>query len=324
MRQGAGAGAGPCPCGRSALAARAADGASADAHTYSGGRTGAGRATRAPAPAALKPIRVAQGDLDGDGESEVVTVLNVGDLPRFQGALFVIDRRNGRIVVERGPQVEANDTLILFGLHDVAGDPLPEMIWFAPGHGAHTSYAEFFVHRWRPGAFEVLPGRMYISFPGLSVEGHDLLLSGGTVGSAGAGMAQRLRTDRYRWVDAAFRLVDRSYTPSPYAYHRLIDGIVAETYGRQADAAQAFREAAEPEREALHPDMVPPEWRERLAEAVRRYATFRLDKAAGCTAATEWARSHPEFLEALNSPYGYANPKWTAETLCGPMPGSMN
>lgn len=41
---------------------------------------------------------------------------------------------------------------------------------------------------------------------------------------------------------------------------------------------------------------------------------------AACKAADEWADRHPKFLEAINAPFGYANPRWKADTLCGGLP----
>ncbi|MFZ5824565.1 MAG: FG-GAP repeat domain-containing protein [Bacillota bacterium] len=292
--------------------------------------------------------RLAEADLDGDGSAEVVTALNGEGGITGTGALFVIYRRGGEIVVERSDD-DGLPGVRLFDVADLTGDGDPEIAWSSTQTGAHTAHTRVLVSRWKQGRFEPLPGEMEIANARLSREGRDLLLSGGLVGSAGAGSAQRARTDRYRWSDAAFRLVDRQFAASPFAYHRLQDGIVAESFGRAADAERAFREALEPDRAALGDGMVPPEKRAEFSGAVRAFARFRLglllreagtgdpaapfaglvqtlasapDRAGACKAAEEWARQHPAFLEALASPYGYANPAWQPEDLCGPLPDS--
>jgi len=220
--------------------------------------------------------------------------------------------------------------------------------------GAHTASTNVYVSSWAPGALTVLPGEMYsTNVERLALEGSDILVTGGTISSAGAGVAQRVRTDRYRWQDGAFALVDRRYAPSDLGYHRLQDGIAAETFGRLADAEAAYREAAEESRQTLLPGGVPDELARDFDHAVRTFARFRLgalllqagaspapaqegasgpfaglltraaagaDRDAYCRAGAEWAGENPGFLEALNSPYGYANPQWTPADLCGPIP----
>ncbi|MFZ5814618.1 MAG: hypothetical protein ACOY93_04890 [Bacillota bacterium] len=295
-------------------------------------------------------VRLVEADLDGDGTAEVVTALNGGGGLTGSGALFVIHRRDG------APAIDRSETVLpgvrLFGVADLAPAQGPELIWSSTQAGAHTPTTRVIVSHWEPGRVTDLPGgEMETSFARLQVAGGDLLLTGGTVGSAGAGLAQRARTDRYRWTDGAFRLVDRRFAGSDLAYHRLLDGILALSYQREAEAERAFAEAMDPSRPALRADMVPPESMEGFTEAVRTFARLRLgalrftqgrpDEArqvltaatgpfrglaealastGDCQAAQEWARQNPAFLEALNSPYGYANPIFQPEDLCGPLP----
>jgi hypothetical protein len=238
------------------------------------------------------------------------------------------------------------DGAVLVGVRDVTGDSKQEIIWYNADHGAHTAFAYVHAATWTPEQFVQLPGDMSISMPRVSLDGQEILLQGGTVASAGAGLAQRERVDRYRWAEGQFRLVDQKYAPSAFAYHRAQDGVVAEGYKKWDEARTAYGEALDANREILPPDFLPPEWRARLGDAVHAFARFRLgallmqqgkaaeakqvleaaggpyaglskallkagDRKAGCEAANAWAGANPEFLQALNSPYGYATPHWT-------------
>lgn len=294
----------------------------------------------------LRPLEqhrlLVEADLDGDGETEVVTALNGSGSVVGMGHLLVIDRREGQVVIDR-PGGEPLSGAALIQVLDLTGDGQPEIVASSTAVGAHTAHTELLVYRWQPGRFERLPGAMVTSNARVAVEGEDLLLAGGMVSSVGAGAAQRLRTDRYRWVTDSFRLVDQQFAPSSYGYHRLIDGIAADTYGRKGEAETAFREAMEEGREVL-PGAEPG-----LAPAVRTFARFRLaallqqegrgEEAAqvgagasgpfagltatlaeGCGAAERWVEENPAFLEALNSPQGYNNYLWQPPDICGPLP----
>jgi hypothetical protein len=166
---------------------------------------------------------------------------------------------------------------------------------------------------------------------------------------------QRARTDRYRWTAGSFRLVDRQFTPSDLGYHRLIDGITAEAAARTDDAVKAYREAMEPGRATFRGGSVPPEWQQKAPDAVRAFARTRLtilllqtgqsaeaqrvaegatgafaelprslppfrDNVAACAKVEAYAARVPDFLDALNSPTGYANPQWHEADLCGEVP----
>lgn len=306
----------------------------------------------------LKPvgdrIPLAEADLNGDGTPEVVTAL-VGQGPSVtgKGALFVLYRAGDGWQVDRSDEVPGP---ALHAVADLTGDGLPEIIWSSTDAGAHTSFSTVLVSTWKPGALENLPGSLAMASMELAVEGQDLLLRGGLIGSVGAGEVQRVRTDRYRFDGEQFRLVDRRYAVSDYGYHRLVDGILAEEFGRMDDARQAFREAMEPGRAPLKAGLVPAEWEGRFGDAVRAYAAVRLalnvglssaeaqqvlagaegayaglagavkaagDEAEACQAAAAWAEANPEFLEALNSPEGYAHPHWLPADLCGPLPPDL-
>ncbi len=299
-------------------------------------------------------IRLAEADLDDDGQVEVVTALNGSGALNGMGQVFVIARAaSGGVTVE--PVASEPETgVYLFDVRDLTGDGEPEILWSTTMVGAHTGYTSLNASRWRPGASETLPGIMVMASARIELEEHDVLFTGGQINSVGAGM-QRSRVDRYRWTGERFELVDRRYADSSLGYFRLIDGIVAETFGHADEATQAFRDAmadADPNLTGL---MIEPEKQAGFVDAVRAFARFRLgalllsqgqadeagaalaadagpfaelpallaragEREAGCKAAVAWAQANPGFLEALNSAYGYAQPVWQPEDLCGPLP----
>lgn len=255
--------------------------------------------------------------------------------------------------------VAAGAPRTLVGEADLDGDGRLEVVWKSMTHGAHTEFAWVYANSGAP-PHSPLPGTpvTMASPESATLEGDAIVLKGGLIGSVGAGQAQRSRTDTYRWDGEKIALVDRRFAPSEYSYHRLQDGIVAEQFGHTAVAEQAYLSATDPRRPVLAWEMADPE-REvnlQLGAAVRTFARFRLglllrregsdrvgrllkfhtggrvfsglleaaaqapDPEAACRAAAAWAEQNPAFLEALNSPYGYANPRWAPETLCGPLP----
>lgn len=295
-----------------------------------------------------------EADLDGDGTQEVVTALN-GANPQGGlvglGAILVGSKPNGQW------QVTASETvpgLLLVDAADLTGDGKPEMIGASTDVGAHTAHYTVYVWQWSGGQFQRLPGDMVIASARFAVDGRDLLLKGGMIGSAGAGLAQRDRTDRYRWVGGRFQLVDRQFTTSTLGYHRMLDGVVAEQFGRTGDARQAYMDAMDPARSVAPPDWLEPDRAGAVPDAVRALARLRLvalllqqgdgagarqaaagatgpfaglvtaagggaNRDAACKAAQGYAEQNPAFLNALGGVFGYANPEWYADTLCGPL-----
>lgn len=248
--------------------------------------------------------------------------------------------------------------VLVIGVREMTGNQRPELIWSSQTVGAHTASAEVYVSQWSGNRLTHLPGTpVFITNPRVQLDGSELVLQGGTVGSAGAGLAQRPREDRFRWVNGSFRQVDRRLAPSNLGYHRLQDGIVAEQFTREEEALQAYRDAMDPNRLAILPRFLEGATAQAadVEAAVRTLAHFRLalllhrlqrldevqrviEQASGpyaelvrtidpkrepesaCQRAEGWAESHPRFLELLNAPFGYNNPKWDSESICGGLP----
>ncbi len=235
-------------------------------------------------------IPLAEADLDGDGTAEVVTALNAAGPGIEQwGDLFVIHGQPGVYRLDRAggagmPHGSLADlrNVRLHAVTDLDGDGRGEIVWSTTTVGAHTAHSVVTVSTWSPGGLRHLPESATMANMRLRVEGADLILQGGVIGSVGAGAAQRPRTDIYRVVEGRLVLADQRYAPSAFGYHRLLDGIIAEKVGRRDDAQRAYRDAMEPERVALPPEaldpagMVEPELRERFDDAVRALARVRL------------------------------------------------
>lgn len=195
-------------------------------------------------------------DLDGNGESEYVTVQTVtDDRGRMApgAALFVIYRKDGRWAVDRtDPMPERVELELmqpkLYGVTDIAGAGHPQVVWGRPeliATGPQPNY--IFVTAWQPGRFTQLPGTVALSNAKVVIDGKAIVLTG--VSRRNTYLPVMQRTDRYRVVDGALRRVDRTFAAHPEdGYARLWDGLVAEDSGRLADAETAYREAADPAR----------------------------------------------------------------------------
>jgi hypothetical protein len=305
----------------------------------------------------LKPlpgsVQVAEGDLSGDKQNEVVAVYKDPKSVNGAGTLFVFYQKDGAWQVDR--PVEEILAPSLYAVADLNQDGANEIVWGSNSTGANTSNTTVYVTAWAPGDFRRLPGDISMTNAKVEVQGQTLVLTGNLKGGYGAGTAQRERTDTYKWVEGALTAVDKRFAPSDFAYHRLQDGILAEEFGKLDEAAKAYADATWkpvlPEGDAVAPEM-----RDQLTIAVGALARFRnallmmqsntpveivnkvlngtpppfdgLGKAAvgtktreaACAAAIAWVGAHPDVLKALNSPRGYANPQWKGPDLCGPLP----
>ncbi|HWI61312.1 MAG TPA: hypothetical protein VNT75_05730 [Symbiobacteriaceae bacterium] len=301
----------------------------------------------------LSSVLVLEGDLNADAKNEVVAVYKDPKSVNGAGTLFVFYQKDQTWQVERPAEEILSPAL--YGLADLNQDGVNEIVWGSNSVGANTANTTVFVTAWAPGAFRRLPGDVSMTNARVEVKGQALVMTGNTKGGYGAGSAQRQRIDTYKWVDGALKAVDKQFTPSDFAYHRLLDGLLAEEFSKEDEARKAYADASwKPVLPAG--DAVASEMRDQLTIAVGALARFRnalllmqantpdeyvgkllngtpapfdgLGKAAlgarsreaACTAAIEWVKANPDFLKALNSPRGYANPQWKGPDICSPMP----
>lgn len=232
-------------------------------------------------------------DLDGDGAKEYVLAAEVqdGDERWNSGAaLCVIDRRDDAWAVECAEPMDPalESSLMAPHLHaaaDLTGSGRPQIVWFrreliASGPQPHV----VFVTAWEPGRFTHLPGQMVLGDARVAIDGTDVVLTGNSRRNTYLPVTQR--TDRYRYVNGEFRLVDRRFDAHPEnGYARLWDGLVAEDVGRVTDALTAYRQAADPDLpahsgEILRYNAPPRELSggevDRFGDALRTFARFRL------------------------------------------------
>lgn len=239
----------------------------------------------------------AAADLDGNGNDEYVIALPVDDprsaLSEQSAAVFVIYHKGGQWAVDRTDPMSDHAEVQLMapalnGVADLAGTGRPQIVWSRPQSIATGPQpVRVFVTAWKHGAFTRLPGEMAISNGAkdhamLTIEGKELVLTGGRRGQ----IFLPQHTDRYRYVDGAFRLVDRRFIDAgATGYDRFWDGLVAEQVGRSADAERSYREATDVSRTphsrtvARYHD-VPVQLGsaelERFGQALRSFARFRL------------------------------------------------
>jgi len=301
----------------------------------------------------LSTVLVLEGDLNGDKQNEVVAEYKDPKSVNCAGTLFVFHQKDKTWQVERPAEEILSPSL--YALADLNQDGVNEIVWGSNSVGANTANTTVYVTAWAPGSFRRLPGEISMTNATVEVQGQSLVLKGNTKGGFGAGSAQRERVDTYKWVDGALKAVDKQFVASDFAYHRLLDGLLAEEFGKVEEAAKAYADATWkpvlPEGDAVAPEM-----RDQLTIAVGAMARFRnallmmqkqtpseivgkvlngtpppfdgLGKAAAgaktreeaCSAAISWVGAHPDFLKALGSPRGYANPQWKGPDLCGPLP----
>ncbi|HWI50789.1 MAG TPA: VCBS repeat-containing protein [Symbiobacteriaceae bacterium] len=300
---------------------------------------------------------VLDADLDGDGTAETVAVYrDTKSATGAMGSLFVISGKAGQYTVDRS----AEEVLMpaLYTVADLNQDGRPEIVWSTTSIGANTTTSQIYLSAWSPGSLQTQRGEVTMTnVTNIAAREQELVLTGGTKGGFGAGAAQRSQVARYTWAGGALKLSDKQFAASEYSYHKLQDGLVAEELGKRKEAGAAYAAATEPNRQVLPPgDAVPDEWREKLADAVRTFSQLRIallqidsqtpaefvhkvlggswgryegltksalaakDRQGVCSAAVKWAEANPEFIQALNSPRGYANPQWKPADLCGPMP----
>jgi len=227
----------------------------------------------------------------------------------------------------------------VFAVEDLTNDGKPEIVWIARGVGAHTVTSDFTASSWTEGKLEPIEGNATIAdLSTAEIRDGRLTLTGGLIGSVGAGPWQREYTETYSVSDQALKLEDRVYAESPTPYHRLIDGLWAEALGHPERALKSYAATASMPAVSYrdYAFTFDSEWVEggtyadREAEferVVKRFAHLRQEllketaKGASlpdaCAAAKKKAGYDASWLPLLNAPAGYANPVWTDDNACG-------
>ncbi|WP_309120142.1 hypothetical protein [Paenibacillus sp.] len=295
-----------------------------------------------------EPVTIVREDLDADGAAnewaavlfEDILVPGTEETLRRAAYGIVLAYADGRYSVQsfEFPE-ESYGRAKLETVAELTGDERPDIVWASFLVGAHTSHAAFTVSSWADGKLRMVQGTADI--PNVSratAEDGKLALTGGLIGSAGAGPWQREYTDEYVVAEGALVRVDRTFAASPTPYHRLLDALWSEALGHTDRAKRSFAEAIEMEGasyegyqfETETHDFVEggsePEREAAFEAAAKAFAGFRLEllkrvesgesREAACASAKEAAGYDAGWLPPLNSPFGYANPQWSEETIC--------
>lgn len=247
-------------------------------------------------------------DLNGDGQEEWLVTLDVTHLQEGQSGLiaeghpgdFWIVNQEGVIYMEKGPEPPdfAGTAPTLVALEDMSGDGQPEAVTVFSTCGAHTCYNYYQVIGAHEGeirnlvqlpqdreiedAPETFPTAIALSYVDLEEireatddELPDLVIRGGIVGSAGAGI-QRSRTEIWAWSEEAQAIVrDRQeWEETDYRFHVLYNA----NYDFEQEAYDAAREGYEAV--IVDASLEDIEWATGTAQEVgaytRQFAAFRL------------------------------------------------
>jgi len=260
-------------------------------------------------------------DLDGDGAEEWLLTLDTSRLQPAEGPGAPLEGHPGDFwVVSDGAvayRVQDREEPDFFATAptlveqaDMTGDDRPEAITVFSTCGAHTCHSYYQVisaHEGEirnvvePGEEEVVAGEEVPQTISLSYVDEervedatgddlpDLVISGGLVGSAGAGI-QRARTEVWTWDGDAVSLYEQIWEDTGYRFHRLYNANYAfeqESYG----VARELYESV-----ITDPALEEVEWPSGSVEEIRSYvqqfAGFRLAMLplmrGDITEATRW------------------------------------
>ncbi|KRE69326.1 hypothetical protein ASL11_13025 [Paenibacillus sp. Soil750] len=293
-------------------------------------------------------LSVIQTDLDQDGvANEWVTVL-VEDILDEQTGL-VQERKSYGVIIDFDEDNQYTLQYLHFSsanngrtkvmtIDDLTGDSKPEVVWVSINSGAHTTFSEYTVSSWVGRKLETYVGAAVIASESKAeIRDRKLQLSGGLIGSVGAGPWQQEFTETYEVVENTLKRTERVYVQSPTPYHRLINGMWAESHGYRDQALRDYSEAINMQA-ASYQDyafIFEGEWvqggmnSDKEAEfdrTIKRFSMLRkelltevnrgVDQHNACVSAKKKAGFDKAWLTYLNAPAGYANPHWEEGTIC--------
>ncbi|HXK33616.1 MAG TPA: hypothetical protein VNM91_06365, partial [Dehalococcoidia bacterium] len=256
-------------------------------------------------------------DTDDDAGAEIaVAVVDVP--PPAQGLpvrmqVIVLDRTSGAYEVTFRSATAEDPVAIpeeyakgIVAGGDLNGDGAGELAYTFHACGSSTCFNSVHIAGGRGGEYaRFTPAEgIVMSFADFHFEDRDgdgaqeLVITGGAVGSIGAGPA-RERTEVWRWDGAAYVLAATTQAAPEYLYHAILDADALLSERKFAEAAAAYVAAAE------DPDLLI--WHERATkpelEELRAYAYFRaaLATLAGGGDAAQ-AAGHLDAAVAENAP----------------------
>jgi hypothetical protein len=309
----------------------------------------------------LSPVRrdivgdaVREVDLDGDQQPEILLAVSAHPVvDRSVDHLLIVLYRASGDRYQPSVQEYSKENILIWHVGDVNRDGAIEVITQSCEHGVHTNFLTVDILHWTPEGFESLMAEddgATMSFAMSSdtatlCDGngdgvYELVMQGGTIGSAGAGSHQRESIEVFTWDGEAYRLTQtiNHLETSRQPFFKVVDGDAALKAGEAWLAAQFYKEAIpktdEPFDTADSGAVALARFRLLLiylylADLKRAKATYQAaqqddgdyavwtrafweayqvngDFKEGCEAARALAGRQPELLEPLT--YGYANP----------------
>ncbi|KRE98255.1 hypothetical protein ASG89_04365 [Paenibacillus sp. Soil766] len=292
-------------------------------------------------------INVIRTDLDQDGVSnEWVSVLFEDILDKQTGLVqarqsygVIIDYRDSQFSLQSlsFPSENYGRSKVMT-IDDLTGDSKSEVVWVSMNNGAHTTFSEYIVSSWVDRKLETYEGTAVIaSVSKAEIQDRKLQLSGGLIGSVGAGPWQQEFTESYAIFENKLKRTGRVYVQSPTPYHRLISGMWAESHGYREQAMRDYTEAVEMQTPSyqdyafifegewvqggLNPDQ-----EAMFDRTIKRFSQLRkelltevssgVDPRNACLMAKKKTGFDMTWLTYLNAPAGYANPHWEEGTIC--------
>ncbi|OMF33760.1 hypothetical protein BK133_13285 [Paenibacillus sp. FSL H8-0548] len=261
-------------------------------------------------------INVLKADFDQDGVSEEwVTVLRENVVDKQSGKFehrvaygIYIAFRNGEFDIQSFDfPDESFGRADVKAVEDLTGDGRPEVVWVSFNSGAHTTIATYTISTWSDEKLNMLENGVEIAnVSNTEIQDGKLILTGGLIGSVGAGPWQREYTDTYKIQGDMIKRIDRVFAAASTPYHRFIDGLWSEVHGHSDRALQYYTEAAVMKAASYkeYNFIFDGEWVEGNS---MENACASVKKAAGYDDA---------WLPYLNAPAGYANPIWAKAAIC--------
>lgn len=168
-----------------------------------------------------KAVRIYLADLDDDGAQEMIVGFIHPDFGPYCGygacpyVVIIYERARDLFAPTYALGLNTAHTLDNFSLvlaEDINRDGRTEIVLRSDYCGAHTCFTELEIGQW-DGRRWLRVGKMSQSYTQFRVEDRDgdgikeIIMHGGTIGSAGAGM-QRRRTEVYAWKDGYYRKIE--------------------------------------------------------------------------------------------------------------------
>lgn len=294
-----------------------------------------------------EPLNVIQTDLDQDGVSNEWVVVLYED--RRDERLVVVQERKSygvilafkesKFTLQSFEFSSVNDGRSkIMTIMDLTGDSKPEVVWVSMNSGAHTTFYTYTVSAWRDSKLETYKGSAIMaSVSKAEIRDKKLQLTGGLIGSVGAGPWQMEYTESYSISRNELKRTQRAYTQTPTPYHRLISGLWAESHGNLDQALREYTEAAEMRAVSYQEYAfifngewveggIKPDQEAEFERVVQRFSQLRKqllievtrgnDPVTACMAVKKNTGFEAAWLPYLNAPAGYANPHWEEGTIC--------